>query len=505
MERFVYIFNTGSLLFVFSRRQIIAFISEKDAPLWHGYLLATALFATYALNSLVFVYFIRRICAIGNAIKNSLVTAIYRKALRLSSAARRQATTGQIVNLMSTDARQFNSMIMALDDVWVAPTQISLSTFFLWNELGVSALAGIGAMITLLPLNWWFSRVEQRAVKRQKAIMDERVNLTSETIAGIRVIKLYGWEGAFIEKISAVRLKEIAQLRIISLFNAFTSFTWNLAPFLVAFSTFAVFVLSSPDHVLDAKKAFICLTLFTMLQYPLGALPQVINKMVETATSIQRLDRYFAAEELENYIQEEDENCGGRLEKEDDDQVDIRMEKATLSWGEAEAAVFEKDDEKDDKDKKKKKEKEKERKSSASSEESSLASSTSSSQPPPLNLTSIDLRIARGSLVAIVGRVGAGKSSLLSAILGEMQLTSGRVKIAADRAISYVAQQAWIQNATLRENILFGGRYDEARYQAVLKMCALGPDLAILPAGDQTEIGEKGINLSGGNLSVLYL
>ena len=116
----------------------------------------------------------------------------------------------------------------------------------------------------------------------------------------------------------------------------------------------------------------------------------------------------------------------------------------------------------------------------------------------PITLSNLNLTITKGSLVAVVGSVGSGKSSFLYALLGEMQKLSGRVNISGDLRLAYVSQQAWIQNSTVRGNILFGTQYDAAKYQKVIEACALKPDLEMLTAGDQTEIGEKGINLSGG-------
>lgn len=113
-----------------------------------------------------------------------------------------------------------------------------------------------------------------------------------------------------------------------------------------------------------------------------------------------------------------------------------------------------------------------------------------------ITLKNINLSVSEGILLAVVGAVGSGKSSLISALLGEMEKHSGNVNV--DGNIAYVSQLPWIQNATLMDNILFGRKLNKEKYEKVIFACALTPDLAMLPAGDQTEIGEKGINLSGG-------
>lgn len=108
----------------------------------------------------------------------------------------------------------------------------------------------------------------------------------------------------------------------------------------------------------------------------------------------------------------------------------------------------------------------------------------------------MDFKVPKGKLIAVVGKVGSGKSSFIHALLGEMHKVGGSYYI--NGSLSYAAQQAWIQNATLRDNILFGKPFDEKTYREVIDACALVTDLNILAAGDRTEIGEKGINLSGG-------
>ncbi|XP_074870252.1 ATP-binding cassette sub-family C member 3 isoform X2 [Carettochelys insculpta] len=209
----------------------------------------------------------------------------------------------------------------------------------------------------------------------------------------------------------------------------------------VALTTFAVYVHVDEHNILDAEKAFVSLTLFNILRFPLNMLPQVISNLAQTSVSLKRIQQFLSHDELDPNCVETKVVTPGSA---------ISITNGTFSWA-------------------------KELKPS---------------------LKNINLMVPSGSLVAIVGHVGCGKSSLVSALLGEMEKLEGQVAVKG--SVAYVPQQAWIQNATLKDNILFGQQYNEQKYQSVLEACALKTDLEVLPGGDYTEIGEKGINLSGG-------
>uniref|UniRef100_A0A8C0H629 Multidrug resistance-associated protein 1 n=1 Tax=Chelonoidis abingdonii TaxID=106734 RepID=A0A8C0H629_CHEAB len=210
----------------------------------------------------------------------------------------------------------------------------------------------------------------------------------------------------------------------------------------VALSTFAVYVLVDKNNVLDAQKAFVSLALFNILRFPLNILPMVISSMVQASVSLERLRLFLSHEELDP-----DSIIRGSIK---DAEGSIIVKNATFSW--------------------------------------------SRNDPPSLN--DINFTVPEGSLIAIVGQVGCGKSSLLSALLGEMDKREGYVAVKG--SVAYVPQQAWIQNAALKDNIIFGREMKESQYKRVIEACALLPDIEILPSGDRTEIGEKGVNLSGG-------
>lgn len=468
-------------IFILIFRLFIDFIKESSTnePVWHGYFIAALFFIVSTVQSLMLNYYFYVMFIIGMRVRTVLISAIYRKALTLSNTARKITTTGEIVNLMSVDAQRFVDLLPFLNLIWSSPLQILLTIYFLWMELGASVLAGLAVMILMIPLNGFISSYQRKLQTKQMKKKDERIKVINEILNGIRVIKLYAWEIPFIRKVSSIRKNEIEYMKKNGYLHASTSFLWTCSPFFVSFVTFAIYVFSSKDNILDPKKAFVSLSLFNLLRFPMSMLPMMISMLISASVSITRLNRFLNSSELENYVE--------RNSILPDDAI-ISIENGKFSWGDTDETV-------NTDIKQKSKTKVKDNKDDAN-EEPLL--NDQSKKKNELILQSINLKIQKGSLVAIVGHVGSGKSSLLSAILGEMECLEGKVSINSSATIAYITQLAWIQNATLRDNILFGQPYIENHYNSIIDMCALKPDIAILPAGDQTEIGEKGINLSGG-------
>ncbi|CAB0007608.1 unnamed protein product [Nesidiocoris tenuis] len=424
---------------------LISFV-EGDEPIWKGYLFAVLLMVTASVQTIFLAQYFNRMIVIGLRVRTALISTIYRKALRLSNSARKESTVGEIVNLMSVDAQRFMDLTTYLNLVWSAPMQIALALFFLWQTLGPSVLAGLAVMIIMIPVNGVVANKMKTLQIKQMKNKDERVKMMNEILSGIKVLKLYAWEPSFEQQVIKIRNKEIKVLRESAYFGAATSFIWSCAPFLVSLVTFAVYVLVDERNVLDAKTAFVSLSLFNLLRFPLSMLPMMISNVIQAGVSIKRINKFLNGEEL-------DPNAVSHNEKEDDA---IVIKKGSFRWE---------------------------------------ATDDVNGEAEPI-LSEIDLKIKPHSLVAVVGVVGSGKSSLLSALLGEMEKLSGHVNV--NGSVAYVSQTAWIQNATLQDNILFGKDLHKRNYLRVVEACALKPDFEMLPGGDQTEIGEKGINLSGG-------
>ncbi|XP_041065533.1 canalicular multispecific organic anion transporter 1 [Carcharodon carcharias] len=419
---------------------MISFTADTSIYLWKGYLYAILLFVTALIQSLILQQYFQCCFLLGMRVRTAIIAAVYKKALTVSNAARKESTVGEIVNLMAVDAQRLNDVTNFIHLLWSAPLQILVGIAFLWEELGPSTLAGLAVMIILIPVNGVLaSRTRNLQVKNMKH-KDQRMKLMNEILNGIKVMKFYAWEPSFEEQVLGIREKELKVMKKSSYVVAASLFLITCTPFIVILTSFAVYLAVDPNNVLDAEKAFTSISLFNIMRFPLMMLPMLISSMVQARVSCKRLERFLGGENLDTSAIQQDPSFESAVSFSD----------ATFSWNKNESPA----------------------------------------------IKNVTLDIKPGRLVAVVGPVGSGKSSLISALLGEMENINGFINVKG--SFAYVPQQAWIQNDILQNNILFGLEREESRYQKVLEACALLPDLELLPAGDQTEIGEKGINLSGG-------
>ncbi|KAI8870282.1 hypothetical protein GQ42DRAFT_162835 [Ramicandelaber brevisporus] len=452
-------------------KRLIAFVSsystQQDGsslgaqPASDGYFIAwSMLIVAMVQTGLLHQYFQLNVLA-GIRIKNALISAVYQKSLKLSSAARQTSTVGEIVNLMSVDSSRIADFLMYGHILWSGPFQIILSLYFLHQTLGWSIYAGVAIMIISVPINGFMARQMRALQGRQMKNKDARIRLTDEVLGAARIIKLYAWEQAFIDKINYIRNEqELRTLRQYALLGAIQSFMVLTIPFLVSFCTFALYSLADgvTHGPLTAELMFVALALFNQLRFPLAVFPNVVASLVETSVSIDRLWRFFTADELDpNAVKREEAPIASYGDS------NIKPEMASIVNG---------------------------------SFRWSPADTNIDGEEIPPALENVNLHVRRGELLSIVGKVGSGKSSIISALLGEMVKDSGDVTLRGK--VAYVSQQPYVMNATLRDNILFGHRYDPVFYAKTLEACCLLPDIAMLPGGDQVEIGEKGVTLSGG-------
>ncbi|KAL3269853.1 hypothetical protein HHI36_008911 [Cryptolaemus montrouzieri] len=428
-----------SLMFVspIVLKWIIDFV-DSDEELWKGFLYAGILFSASTVQTLVLSQYFYKMILIGVQVRTALISVIYRKSLKISAFCRKDHTVGEIVNLMAVDTQKFVDLLTYLNLVWSAPYQIIVSLYLLWQTLGIAVLSGFTMLIILIPLNTYIVNKVKKFQIKQMQYKDERIKVTNEVFSGIKILKLYGWEPTFENIVQKIRGKELFEMRKAAFMNAGATFIWTCAPFMVSLVTFATYVLIDDKNVLDAQKAFVSISLFNILRFPMGMLPTLMSNIAQTAISIKRINKFMNLPEL-------DPACVTHDSTEDSS---LLIEDGNFTWGAQDV------------------------------------------------LKNINIRLPKNTLTAIVGHVGSGKSSLISAFLGEMEKTQGRVNTIG--TIAYVSQQAWIQNNSLRNNILFGRKYKKEFYNDVIEACALKEDLLMLPGGDQTEIGEKGINLSGG-------
>nr|XP_056714411.1 multidrug resistance-associated protein 1-like isoform X2 [Euleptes europaea] len=421
-------------------KEMIELCEHQSGPSWNGYGYAVALLIVVVLQTLIHQAYQRLNLLTAVKIKTAMVGLLYKKSLNLSSSSRQKYTTGEIVNLMSTDVQQLMELTINLNLLWSAPFQILLAIIFLWQELGPSVLAGVGMLLLVVPVNVYIAAKVKQLKKSQSKNTDQRVKLLNEILHGIKILKLYAWEPSYQKKIMNIRESEITVLRSSGYLTTFSNLTLTCIPFLVSLATFGVYFLLDEKNVLTAAKVFTSISLFNILRLPLFDLPTVISAIAQAEVSLGRLENFLSSEDLDP--QNINTDCRG-------DHA-VRFVNASFRW-------------------------------------KKIGTTT---------LHKLSIVIPEGSLVAVVGQVGAGKSSFLSAVLGEMEKIEGTAQ--RKGSVAYVSQQAWIQNSTLQENILFGSELNKLYYKRVLEACALLPDLEQLPMGDQTEIGERGVNISGG-------
>ncbi|XP_065205465.1 multidrug resistance-associated protein 1-like [Planococcus citri] len=450
-------FLKGTLLkifldvFVFINPLILSLLIDfagSEEPMWKGYFYATSLFVAGVIQTLLSAQYQDVMYTIGIQIRTCLISIIYKKALRISSDARRNFTAGEIVNLISVDANRFVDLLSYSYVLISTPLQIVLSIYFLWRILGPSVVASFVVMIISILVNSYIGSEMKLLQFEQMKKKDDRIKLMNQILSGIKVLKLYAWEPSFEKQVLSIRNEEVEKLKKQAYLTGITTFTWATASFLVYVVTFAVYVLSDEKNVLDARTVFVSLSLFNVLKLPFYSISPMVSNLVQSRVSIKRINKFLNSEDLNNW----------NSVTHDDRSEALVIEHGTFSWV--------------------------------------------GNEPLP-TLRDINVKINQGALVAVVGPVGSGKSSLLSAFLGEMYKLSGVVNTIG--TVAYVPQEAWILNTTVKDNITFGEAVKGRYYDRVLEACALKPDLETFPGGDLTEIGVKGINLSGGQKQRLSL
>ena len=438
-------------------KKLIEFVDDysKDhtIPLTRGFMIVTGMFGVSIIQTAALHQYFERVFDTGIKVKSSLNCLIYQKALTLSPEAKQKKSTGDIVNLMSVDTQRLQELCRNLQLLWSGPFQITLCLFSLYKLIGNAMWVGVFIMVISVPLNTFVFGILKRLQKRQMKIKDERTGLISEILNNIKSLKLYAWEIPFRKKLTYVRNeKELKNLKKIGVCQACNQFVFKSAPHLVSTASFGLFLWKYSSRPLGTDIVFTALSLFNLLGFPLAVFPNVIGSVIEAQVSLKRLTDFMMSDELEtNSVHKLRANFKKGLPA-------VEIEDADFLW---------------------------------------------SRHPYKVALVNINYSAKVGELNCIVGRVGSGKSSLLQAILGDLHKTKGIAKVHG--SVAYVPQIPWIMNGTIRENILFGCKYDKDFYEKTLKACALTLDLGIMPDGDMTQVGEKGISLSGGQKARLSL
>ncbi|NXB65935.1 MRP7 protein, partial [Struthidea cinerea] len=441
---------------------LVNFMESRQEPLSHGVLYALGLFAGSFLGALLRNQFSYEMNKMTLMVRAAVISAIYRKALHVSSTSLARFTVGEIVNFMSTDTSRLVNFCLSFHELWSLPVQLAITLYLLYQQVGVAFLGGVVLALLLVPVN---KIIANRIMMNSEEMLkhkDTRVKLMTEFLYGIRVIKFYAWEKHFSTRINACRAKELQKSRAVSYLDAVCVYMWAALPVVVSIAIFVTYVLLG--HQLTATKVFTALALVGMLILPLNSFPWVLNAILEAKVSLDRIQQFFELmdQDLEAYY---------ALDSPSDTATAMEVRSAAFSWVPVE-------------------------------EESTRQPSSTGT----LQLHIENLSVRKGMLLGVVGKVGSGKSSLLAAISGELIKQGGRVYVCdLEQGFGLATQEPWIQFTTVQENILFGREYDARLYEEVLEACALSEDLNILPAGDQTEVGENGVTLSGGQKARIAL
>ncbi|XP_019898352.1 ATP-binding cassette sub-family C member 9 isoform X3 [Esox lucius] len=448
----------------------------------------------------------------GINLRGALLAMIYNKILRLSTSnmSMGEMTLGQINNLVAIETNQLMWFLFLCPNLWAMPVQIVMGVILLHYLLGTSALIGASVIVLLAPVQYL---IATKLADTQKSTLDhstDRLKKTSEILKGIKLLKLYAWENIFCDSVEDTRGKELTSLRTFALYTSMSIFMNAAIPIAAVLVTFVSHVLIIGSRP-SPSEAFAALALFHILVTPLFLLSTVVRFAVKALVSVQKLGEFLQSDEIGEdswrngdmsvsldtctkhpggtkainrkrplrYQMDNYEQPSRRpLRPNETEDVAVKVSHGFFTWG------------------------------------SNLST-----------LADINVCIPTGQLTMIVGQVGCGKSSLLLAMLGEMQSISGKVcwsklpecemlheanscvemdlSLEETRSknrysVAYATQKSWLLNATVEENITFGSPFNKQRYKTVIDACSLQPDIDLLPFGDQTEIGERGINLSGG-------
>nr|XP_012230280.1 PREDICTED: probable multidrug resistance-associated protein lethal(2)03659 [Linepithema humile] len=454
---------------------------------------------------------------VGAKVRTAVCSVIYRKALRLSKTALGETAPGKVVNLVANDVNRFDLVTIFIHHMWSAPLCTIIVGYILYAEVGYAGLIGIAIIFVVVPIQSYTGKLSSKFRLQTAIKTDERVRLMDEIISGVQVIKMYAWEKPFCAMVELARKLELQVVTkssyIRGIYMSFNLFTTRMA----LYCTLVTMLLIGNE--LTADKIFVIMSYYNILAHTMtGMFVRGIAELAECNVAIRRLQRFLMYEEfqstnvvmsksssgyasinsdhrkmskldlpfIDDDVMENNDNTNGSTDRLRHNGLvivasDLLKNTASLVAGKTRSSVC------DD---------------NCAIKMINVTAKWEERQQES-TLENINLTIEKGKLYAVIGMVGNGKSSFLSAILGEIGLTGGQIKVNGD--ISYASQEAWVFGSTIRQNILFGQPYNRHQYQNVVKACALQRDFKQFSQGDQTIVGERGSSLSGGQKARINL
>jgi ABC-type multidrug transport system fused ATPase/permease subunit len=516
----------------------VKFLQRSDSTWEEGLLLVGAIFVINLVSSVANHKYYHISIRSGLVMRGALLGAIFEKVFTISGKALTlpEMSTGRIVNMVSGDVERVNDFNWYCCYMYSAPAQLIVSVGLLYRLVGWCAFAGVGAMVLLMPAQGLVVRYQHKVRNMLVKATDQRVKATNELFSGIRVVKYMGWEQRFVAAIDEKRRIEINHLRSVQLCRVLSSFINVATPTVVIATVFVLFHVSG--HRLTPEIVFPAISLLGIMRMPFMMIPMLFTALVQFSVAMARITKFFECDntvaqvtDIQKYFTKGSKEHA-EAEKTDtwaaavlDSVTAVAYLPRALAPVDGEAgrvtaiaqrlrsccccckpgAVAE------------------EKKPLLSPSPAAGASRSGAATPRQPKkqpgeegegaekkdadnttyvldakalLHEISLTIPRGKLTVVVGPTGSGKSTLLELLIGQFEVTSGRAY--AEKSIAYVPQQPWIMNSTVEENITFFSDLNQELLQQAIQTCQLEADLATLASGLQTEIGEKGVNLSGG-------
>ncbi|GAA5987197.1 hypothetical protein JCM11641_006056 [Rhodosporidiobolus odoratus] len=432
--------------------------SPAWTPIEKAYLFTALAFLSMLCKTLAqqrHFHYARRI---GMRLRSELTVEVFEKALERretpgkgeggNAGEGKSASTGKVVSMISEDVNRVLRMGCDSHLIYGAPLEIILGVSFLYNLMGWSAFVAFAILALSSPLTYWLGKRIAKISQSRSTARDRRQTSLQELVSDIRTIKLFGWSQHWIGRVEGKRGEELRWAVRDFIVNWLSVALWSSISLLVPLASFAAYV-KLQHQELTIAVAFTALSLFSLIRGPLNQIPGFSLKILQLRVSIGRLEAFFAEDEISPHATPSARAVTTKL----------AFKNATLRY--------------------------------AGAEEGQEA------------LSEVHVEFALGELTMVSGPTGSGKSSLLLGLLGELEIVTGTVELPP--AVSYAAQHPWLESLSVKDNVLFGYPADEKRYRAVIKACALEPDLAFLSEGDQTHVGERGVSLSGGQKARLAL
>ncbi|XP_025829254.1 multidrug resistance-associated protein 4-like [Agrilus planipennis] len=410
---------------------------------------------------------------LGMQMRVAVCSLIYRKSLKLNQSAFEEVSTGQLVNLLSNDVDRFDSLLLHIHSLWLCPVEIVIIIILIYFHVGFTATLGSIFLVIFLPIQICLGKRISLYRLRTALRTDERVRLMGEIISGINVIKMYSWECYFMKLVKFIRRKEIDEISAVSFIKGITLAIRMFATRTSIFLCIVAYLLSGNE--INARYVFVVTSYYNILRKTLILqFPSGIREFAEGSISIERVQRFLLFEETEQTNKNNKTNNNNSLSNTITANKTLD-ENSNKPHVELVVRILLKN----------------------------VSAKWPSSAKIKNTLSNVNLEVTKNELVAVVGNVGSGKTSLLNVILRELKILDGHIDVQGK--VSYAPQEPWFFSGTIKQNITFGSGYNEKRYRDVLKVCALEKDIMSFPNGDRTLLGERGVTLSGGQRARINL